>query len=131
MQGGLAAAAARDLGKRAPRRILAIRPPPCEGRRGAGATGGAGVAEFFQALGTIGLVLLIGVGALAGLLASGITGRDHARNVAIGIVGAVLLPFALALVGVGVLAAGGLIAILVAAAIGAVAVLAIAKALFD
>lgn len=84
--------------------------------------------EFLQALGTIGVVLLIVTGLLAGLIASAAQGgRNKPRNMAVGVVGALLLPFIVALVGAGVLAAGGLLLILFLALIGAVAVLLIVR----
>lgn len=84
--------------------------------------------EFFQALGVIGLIILLAVGALAGVIASMAEGgRNKARNIAIGVVGAMLLPFAVALVTAGALAAGGLLLILVLALVGAAAVLLIAR----
>ena len=87
---------------------------------------------FLQAVGVIGLVFLVVVGALAGYLASQVQGRRHmARNVAIGVAGALALPLLLALVGAGLIAAGGLALVLVAAMVGAVVVLAIVKAVFD
>lgn len=83
---------------------------------------------FFEALGTIGLVLLVVTGALAGLIASVVTGgRDKLLYIGIGVIGAVVLPFLLATLGVGLLAAGGIAAILAAALVGAVCVLVIAK----
>jgi uncharacterized membrane protein YeaQ/YmgE (transglycosylase-associated protein family) len=90
------------------------------------------VEEFLQAVGAVGLIFLVVVGALAGLFASAVTGgRNRPRNVAIGVLAAIATPFVLALVGVGLLAAGGLAAILAAAVIGAVVVLLIARAVFD
>lgn len=87
---------------------------------------------FFEAIGWVAAVFLVLVGLLAGWLASVVSGGRHrGRYMAIGVVGALLAPAVLAAVGVGVLAAGGLVAILVAAAIGAVLVLVIAKAIFD
>ncbi len=84
--------------------------------------------EFFQALGVVGLIILLVLGALAGLIASTIEGgRNKGRNTAIGIVGALLLPFLVALVAAGALAAGWLLLILFLALIGAVAVLLIAR----
>ena len=84
--------------------------------------------EFFQALGVIGLVILLVVGVLAGVLASRVEGgHNTGRNIAIGIVGALLLPFLVALVAAGALAAGGLLLIFFLALIGAVAVLLIAR----
>ena len=85
---------------------------------------------FFQALGVIGLVVLLAIGVLAGLIASRMQGGRHlARNVAIGVVGALLLPVVVALLAAGVLAAGGLLLILLLAAVGAVVVLLIAQAI--
>ena len=83
---------------------------------------------FFEALGTIGLVLLVVTGALAGLIASVVTGgRDKLLYIGIGVIGALVLPFLLATLGIGLLAAGGLAAILASALVGAVCVLVIAK----
>ncbi len=83
---------------------------------------------FFETLGTVGLALLVVTGALAGLIAAFLAGGHHrALYVAIGIVGAVAIPFVLAALGLGLLAAGGLAIILVAALIGAVATLLIAR----
>lgn len=87
--------------------------------------------EFLQVLGTIGLVVLVGVGVLAGLIASGVQGgRNKVRNIAVGLVGALLLPFIVAVLATGVLAAGGLVLILMVAVVGAVAVLLIVRMVF-
>ncbi len=84
--------------------------------------------EFFHALGIIGFVFLVIVGVLAGVLASQVEGgRNMPRNIAIGVAGALLLPFLVALLAAGALAAGGLLLILFVAAIGAVAVLVIVQ----
>lgn len=84
--------------------------------------------EFFQALGTIGLVFLAAIGVLAGLIASQAQGgRNKGRNIVIGVIGAVMLPFLVALLFAGLLAAGGLLLILFLALVGAVVVLAIAR----
>ncbi|HET7409797.1 MAG TPA: GlsB/YeaQ/YmgE family stress response membrane protein [Paracoccaceae bacterium] len=84
--------------------------------------------EFFQALGVIGLIILLVIGVAAGLIASTLQGgRNRARNIVIGAVGALLLPFIVTLLFAGVLAASGLLLILFLAAIGAVIVLAIAR----
>ncbi len=89
------------------------------------------VEEFFQALGTIGLIFLIVVGVLAGLLASAAQGgRNKLRNIVVGVIGALVLPLLVAILATGVLAAGGIILILVVALVGAVAVLAIVRLLF-
>jgi uncharacterized membrane protein YeaQ/YmgE (transglycosylase-associated protein family) len=89
------------------------------------------VEEFLQALGTIGVIFLLVVGALAGLIASMLDGgRNKGRYVAIGVIGALLLPFIVAIAATGALAAGGLALILVVSLIGAVAVLIIARLIF-
>ncbi|MCB1353882.1 MAG: GlsB/YeaQ/YmgE family stress response membrane protein [Rhodobacteraceae bacterium] len=87
---------------------------------------------FLQAIGGIGLVLLVVIGLLAGWLASVVAGgRNRAGYLVLGVLAAVATPFVLAAIGVGVLAAGGLAAILVAAIFGAVVVLVLAKFIFD
>ncbi len=87
--------------------------------------------EFLQALGWLGLIFLVVVGVLAGLIASSVEGgRNTGRNIAVGVVGALLLPVLFALLATGVLAAGGLILIVVVALIGAAAVLAIVRLIF-
>ncbi|MFW6077469.1 MAG: hypothetical protein ACOC71_06935 [Hyphomicrobiales bacterium] len=86
------------------------------------------MAEFFQALGMIGLIILLVVGVLAGVIASAVEGgRNKGRNITIGVVGALLLPLLVAFVAAGALATGGLLLIVFLALIGAVAVLLIAR----
>ena len=86
--------------------------------------------EFFQALGMIGAVFLLVTGTLAGMIASAVEGgRNKGRNIAIGVVGALLMPFVVALFAAGTLTAGGLLLILLLALVGAVAVLLIARLL--
>ncbi len=86
---------------------------------------------FLDTLGAVSLILLVIVGLLAGWIAGTIAGRNRVRYMALGVAGAVALPFILAALGVGILAAGGLIVVLIVAAIGAAIVLAIARAIFD
>lgn len=86
--------------------------------------------EFVQALGAIGIIILLVAGVGAGYLASVLEGgRNKARNIAIGIVGALLLPFLVALAAAGALAAGGLLLIVFLALVGAVVVLLVARLL--
>ncbi|TQS71814.1 GlsB/YeaQ/YmgE family stress response membrane protein [Rhodobacteraceae bacterium] len=88
--------------------------------------------DLFSALSGIVLFVLIVIGALAGFLASVVTGGRHRLGyILIGIVGAVATPFIIAALGLGALAAGGILAVLVAALVGAVIVLAIGKAILD
>jgi uncharacterized membrane protein YeaQ/YmgE (transglycosylase-associated protein family) len=83
---------------------------------------------FLQALGAVGLAVLVVIGVLAGLIASLVAGgRNRPLYIVVGVVAAVATPFLLAVLGIGVLAAGGLIAILAAALIGAVVVLALVR----
>lgn len=86
--------------------------------------------EFLQALGTIGLVFLLVVGVLAGWIASRVEGGNTVRNIVVGVIGALLLPFVVAALATGVLAAGGIILILAVAVVGAVAVLTIVRLIF-
>lgn len=87
---------------------------------------------FLEALGVIGLIGLVVVGLLAGWIASVVAGaRNSLGYMVIGVAAAVSTPFVLAALGVGLLAAGGLIAIVLAAACGAILVLLIARLIFD
>lgn len=84
--------------------------------------------EFFQALGVFGLIILLVIGVLAGLFASTVQGgRDRGRYIAIGVVGALLLPVLVGLLAAGALAAGGLLLILALALAGAIIVLVVAR----
>jgi len=86
---------------------------------------------FLDALGTVTLVLLVLIGVISGWVAGLVAGRNRVLYMVLGIVGALLLPFLLALLGLGILAAYGVVAILIASLIGAVIVLLVARALFD
>jgi uncharacterized membrane protein YeaQ/YmgE (transglycosylase-associated protein family) len=86
---------------------------------------------FWDALGTVTLVLLVVVGLLAGWLAGAVAGRRKGLYMLLGVVGAVAAPFLLAALGIGVLAAGGVIAILAVAAVGALLLLVLARMVFD
>lgn len=83
---------------------------------------------FLDMIGVVVLVLLAGVGAAAGVLAGKVAGRNLALYVIVGIFAAIATPFMLAALGVGILAAGGVLLLLVVAAIGAVLVLALVRA---
>ncbi len=83
--------------------------------------------QFFDVIGATALILLVIVGAIAGAIAGWIAGRRMFLYILAGIVGAVALPFILAALGVGLLAAGGLLVILLVALVGAVIVLAIVQ----
>lgn len=88
--------------------------------------------EFIQGVGIFGLVVLIVVGLIAGWLASMVAGERHrGRYMMIGVIGALVAPLLLVALGVTVLAASGLLAVVLAAAVGAVIVLALAKMIFD
>lgn len=86
---------------------------------------------FLDALGVVALVLLVGIGLLAGWLAGAVAGRRKGLYLVLGVAGAVAAPFVLAALGVGILAAGSLVAIVVVAAIGAALILVLARVLFD
>jgi uncharacterized membrane protein YeaQ/YmgE (transglycosylase-associated protein family) len=88
--------------------------------------------SFLEALGWLGLFILVAVGALAGYVASLVSGgRNRGKYIALGVIAALATPILLALIGVGVVAASGIAAIIVAALVGAVVVLLIARAVFD
>ena len=84
---------------------------------------------FLEGVGVVILVFLALVGLAAGWIAGKIAGRNMPLYIVIGVVAAVATPFVLAALGVGILAAGGLLVVVVAGAIGAVIVLALVQAL--
>lgn len=86
---------------------------------------------LFETLGIVALVLLVGIGLLAGWIAGMIAGRQMAMYLALGVVGAVAAPFLLAALGVGLLAAGGLLMVLAVAAVGAILLVAVVKLATD
>ncbi len=86
---------------------------------------------FLDALGTVTLVLLVVIGLLSGFIAGTLTGRHRLLYMILGLAGALLLPFVLAALGLGILAAYGAVAILIASLVGAVIVILVARALFD
>ena len=85
---------------------------------------------FLDTLGAVALILLILVGLAAGAIAGFVAGRNKLLYLVLGVLGAVALPFILAALGITAIAAGGLIVILIVAAIGAALVLAIGRAIF-
>jgi len=86
---------------------------------------------FLDALGAVTFALLVVVGLLAGWIAGSMAGRNRALYLVLGVVGALLAPFVLAALGLGILAAYGALAILIAALLGAMILLVLARALFD
>ena len=85
--------------------------------------------EVLNAIGALSLVLLVVIGLVAGWIAGKVAGRNRALYLVLGVMAAVATPFVLAALGLGVLAAGGILVILIVAAVGALVVLAIARAL--
>jgi uncharacterized membrane protein YeaQ/YmgE (transglycosylase-associated protein family) len=85
------------------------------------------VEGFLDALGIVALVLLVGIGLLAGWLAGAVAGRRKGLYLLLGVAGAVAAPFILAALGVGILAAGSLVALVIVAALGAVLLLVLAR----
>lgn len=85
---------------------------------------------FLDALGAVSLTALILVGLIGGLIAGRLTGRNTLLYVVVGVVGAVALPFLLAAIGIGVVAAGGLLVLLVVSALGALALIAVFRLVF-
>lgn len=82
---------------------------------------------FLEALGVLGVVFLVVVGAVAGAIAGAVAGRNRALYVVMGIVGALALPFLLAALGVFLAVGTGLLAILVVGAVGALVLLALVQ----
>ncbi|SDY45429.1 hypothetical protein SAMN05444004_101480 [Jannaschia faecimaris] len=81
--------------------------------------------SFLEGLGTIAFILLALIGLAVGALAGAISGRGKGLYAVIGAVAAVATPFLLAALGVTVLAAGGVLLVLVVGAAGAAIALAI------
>ena len=78
---------------------------------------------LLDTLGAVALIALVAVGLVAGAIAGAITCRNRLLYLVVGVVGAVALPFVLAALGITVVAAGGLLALLAVAALGALLVL--------
>ena len=87
--------------------------------------------DLLQGIGVAMFAILAVIGLLAGFIAGRITDRNRAGYALMGLVGAVALPVVLAGLGVLGLAAGGVIAVLLAAVVGAVIVLLLGKMIFD
>lgn len=86
---------------------------------------------FLDALGVVALLLLVAIGLLAGWLAGAVAGRRRGLYLLLGVAGAVAAPFILAALGVGILAAGSLVALVLVAVLGAALILVLARVLFD
>ncbi len=89
-----------------------------------------GMESFLDAVGAISLIVLILIGLVAGWIAGQLTGRNTVGYMLLGVVGAVALPFVLAAFGIGIIAAGGLLVLLIVAAIGAIALIALGQLIF-
>ncbi|MGR3465230.1 GlsB/YeaQ/YmgE family stress response membrane protein [Limimaricola sp.] len=86
--------------------------------------------ELLQGIGIVALVVLALVGLAVGWLASLISGgRRRALYMVVGALAAMATPFVLAALGVTVLAAGGLLLVVVVALIGAALALALLRAI--
>ena len=86
------------------------------------------MGDFFAGLGIAALSILALVGLAIGWLAGALTGRGKLLYAVIGAVAAVATPFVLAALGVTVLAAGGVLLVLVVGAVGAAVVVALVRA---
>ncbi|MEI4263680.1 GlsB/YeaQ/YmgE family stress response membrane protein [Roseovarius sp. D0-M9] len=84
---------------------------------------------LLDAIGAVSLILLILIGLGAGYLAGKIAGRHKPLYLVVGVVAAIATPFVLAALGIGVLAAGGLILLALVSAAGALVVLALVRVL--
>ncbi|WP_425051742.1 GlsB/YeaQ/YmgE family stress response membrane protein [Psychromarinibacter sp. S121] len=83
------------------------------------------------AMGVMALVIMAVIGLLAGWIAGTVAGRNRGMYMLLGVVGACAAPFLFAALGIGLLAAWGVFAIIVFALIGSVVVLFLGKLLFD
>ena len=84
---------------------------------------------FVQVVGWGAVTILAVIGLVAGLIAGMITGGNKLAYMLAGIIGAVALPFVLALLGVTAAIGAGLLAILAIGVIGAVLLVALVKGL--
>ena len=84
---------------------------------------------FLQGLGAVSAVILIALGAAIGALAGWLMGRRVLVYAVFGSAGALALPFVLAALGIGVLAAGGLLLLAAVAIAGALIAVLIVRAL--
>lgn len=82
---------------------------------------------FFQGLGIAALVMLALIGLAVGWIAGAITGRGKAMLGLIGAIAAMATPFVLAALGITVLAAGGIVLVIVVGAVGAALVVALVR----
>ena len=83
---------------------------------------------FFEGVGIAALMILALAGLAIGALAGALTGRSKALYAVIGAVAAMATPFVLAALGVTVLAAGGVLLLVVVGAVGAALVVALVRA---
>jgi uncharacterized membrane protein YeaQ/YmgE (transglycosylase-associated protein family) len=85
--------------------------------------------EFFQGVGITALILLALVGAGLGAAAAKLLRRPVVLYVVVGALAAMATPFVLAALGVTVLAAGGILLVLIVGAVGAAVAVALVRAL--
>lgn len=83
---------------------------------------------FLQVVGWGALTILAVIGLVAGLIASVMTGGNKGAYIAAGVLGAIALPFVLALLGVTAAIGAGLLAILAIGLVGAVLLVVLIKA---
>ena len=93
--------------------------------------GDSEMEELLQGVGIFVFVVLAIIGLVAGWLAGLVAGKHKGRFAILGLVGAVLAPFVLALLGLGALAAGGIAAVIIVGLVGAALLLMIGKMIFD
>ena len=83
---------------------------------------------FLEVVGWGAVIILALIGLVAGWIAAVVTGGSAPKYIVAGIIGAVALPFVLALLGVTAVVGAGLLAILAIGVIGAVLLVALIKA---
>jgi hypothetical protein len=110
-------------------RLRSWRPRATEPRRSGSAwIGGCAIEGFFEGLGIAALVVLVLVGLVIGALAGKLTGRSAVLYALIGAAAAIAAPFVLAVLGITVLAAGGLLLVAVVGAVAAAVVVGLVRA---
>lgn len=83
---------------------------------------------FIEGLGIASLILLTLVGLGVGLLAGAISGRSKVLYAIIGAAAAIATPFVLAALGIGLLAAGGMLLVATVGFVGAIVVVGMVRA---
>ena len=82
---------------------------------------------FFEGLGIAALMMLALIGLAVGWIAGAVSGRGKLLLALVGAIAAMATPFVLAALGITVLAAGGILLLVIAGAVGAALVVALVR----